>query len=176
MRSDVWKWGAVLLVTPFFGWYLWSDNDTVGVGVNGVNHMRNGNAIGQFYINGGAYGSIGDEGGGGSHMCCVMLPSVWRPGLQVEIRWELIDESVKKQISYKAQVPVEKYDEVGDLVVHFFNNNKVRVVSSPYHVGGVSHPVSWHDKDGGNEAVQGYRIPAIFTPEELAQLDRRDGK
>jgi len=176
MRATKCKLWAVLLALPLFGWIMWDEEKTVGVGVNGVNHMRNGNAIGQFYINGGAYGNVSEEGGGGSHICCVMLPGVWHPSLQVDLRWELIDESVRKRLPYRAQVPVEKYDEVGDLVVHFFRNNKVRVVSSPYHVASISHPVLWHETDGGNDAIQGYRIPDIFTQQELDQLAKRNGR
>ena len=174
MRSSKWKWRAVMLALLFFAWLMREDRSIVGVGVNGVNHMQNGNAIAQFYINGGAYGNVGEGGGGGSHVCCVMLPEVWRPGLQIELKWELIDESVKKQVPYRAHVPVEKYDEVGDLVIHFFRNNKVRVVSSAYDVMSPNHPVGWSALEGGALATEGIKIPVIFSEEELAKLVERD--
>lgn len=168
---------ALLIVIICMGiWYWRSKPSMIGVAVNGVNHMGNGNGINEFYIDGGAFGNIGPDRGGGSSICCVLLPEVWRPGLQVELRWELADASMRKVVPFKAEVPVEKYDEPGDLVIHFFRDDYVRIVSSNYDVMSPRHPVDWWAADGGTLATKGHRISEIFTTDELAAFDKRYGR
>jgi hypothetical protein len=56
----------------------------VGGNVRAVNHTQG--AINWMSING-----YGVDGGGGS-VCCVSLPLLWRPGLQVDVEWEVDPE------------------------------------------------------------------------------------
>lgn len=173
MRAHKGK-ATLLIGALLIGIFFWLKKpDTIGVAVNGVNHMRDGNSIGEYYIDGGAMGPIGAEGGGGRLICCVLLPEVWRPGLQVELRWAVVDHGIRKRVPYKAQVPVEKYTEPGELVVHFFRDRSARVVSSNYDVLSSSHPVAWSAVDGGAFATKGQRIAELFTSDELDQLERK---
>ncbi|MNY71142.1 hypothetical protein D3C86_2094180 [compost metagenome] len=79
-------------------------------------------SIQQYYVNGHYGSNIGREGGGGSHSCCMVLPTTWKPGLQVELRWEEYDHEEERIKRFKAMVPVEKYDEPGQIVVHIFRD------------------------------------------------------
>ncbi|MYM83207.1 DUF3304 domain-containing protein [Duganella sp. FT50W] len=106
--------------------------------------------ISEFYVDKYGGDTVGREGGGGSILCCAMLPVKWRPGLTVEIRWGVEDwthandaeiakgnyESVSDARLYIAKVPVEKYDEPYDLIVHFFPRGRVRVVGDKTTHGG----------------------------------------
>jgi hypothetical protein len=79
--------------------------------------------ISAFYVDGYNGGNVSRTGGGGSNVCCVMLPGKWRRELVVELRWSVSDLSKEneKEKVYKALVPVEKYDDApGQLYAHFF--------------------------------------------------------
>lgn len=149
----------------------------------GVQHMGKNFSVAEFYVNGYEGGTAGRLGGGGSFVCCVSLPGKWRPGLKVEVRWIVTDwtNEVRSEIAkqnyrsvasdgpYIAWVPVEKYDEVGDLYVHFFANGRIRVISSSYTPGHASYPLSFSDELGGETATAGTRIKKIT--QEVKRID-----
>lgn len=124
---------------------------------------------------------MGERGGGGSIVCCVMLPLKWRPGLTVEIRWRVEDwtgadyaeiekgnyASVTEKKMYIAKVPVEKYDGLYDLIVHFFPHGRVRAVTSVYSVSSPLHPVPFGRGEGGPMATAGLPISEMFSQAEL---------
>jgi len=150
----------------------------------GVQHMGKNFSVAEFYVNGYEGGTAGRLGGGGAYVCCVSLPGKWRPGLKVEVRWKVTNwtNEVRSEIAkqnyrslsfdgpYIAWVPVEKYDQVGDLYVHFFANGRVRVVSSSHSPLHASHPVLFNDALGGEIATSGVRIKKI-TEEVKDHLD-----
>jgi hypothetical protein len=47
------------------------------------------------------------------------------------VKWTLFDEWYRTITKYEATVPVEPYDTVYDIRVHFFPDARVRVVSTP---------------------------------------------
>ena len=100
-----------------------------GVGLTGIDHLADHLSVQEFSVNG---TSGAQAGKGGRVVCCVSLPDQWQPGMTVKVRWNVTNWRDCKGEEHEAVVPVEKYEEVGDLQVHFFPNNKVRVVSSIY--------------------------------------------
>jgi hypothetical protein len=163
-----------------------SNDDFTAVSLTGVQHMGHDFNISEFYVDG-YYGSnVGREGGGGGDVCCVMLPTKWRPGLSVEVRWAvgnwskldrsqtvLGDYSSLTFEVYKAQVPVEKYEAAEAVYVHFFVGGKARVVSSIAGPGGPRHPISRSDLHAADSATAGVRMDAMFTEVEQAEMNRR---
>lgn len=111
---------------------------SIPTAVEGVHHLGGFYAVSEFYMDRRYYSNIWRSGIGGE-MCCVALPAKWRSDLTVEVRWSVIEwraddqgkDNAKRTLEgiYKARVPVEKYDSVGDLCVHFFPHGKVRVLS-----------------------------------------------
>src|SRR5690606_23002247 len=69
-------------------------------------------------------------GKGGSTVCCAMLPDRWRPGMAVEVRWNVTNWRDCEGQEFARQVPVDQYEEAGHLWVHFLADGSVRVVSS----------------------------------------------
>jgi hypothetical protein len=156
-------------------------DEFLGVGLYGAQHMGPNYNIMVFYLNETWGSNVGRGGGGGGEVCCVMLPVKWRPGLKVQIRWtvgdwsqEIVSEtnvgnykSIKVEGRYIATVPVEKYDEIGDVYVHFFSGGKVRVVSSNYSVLSSEHPILRNVSDAGSLATTGIRVNQLFKDLEL---------
>ncbi|GAA3927251.1 hypothetical protein GCM10022229_21720 [Luteimonas lutimaris] len=102
-------------------------DEMVGVGITGIDHLPDHLSIQDFWVNG--YNAA-QAGKGGSTVCCAMLPARWRPGLTVQVRWGITNWRDKTYSMHEATVPVEHYDEVGRLWVHFLKDGSVRVVSS----------------------------------------------
>lgn len=162
---------SVLILASF--WYVSRDDGKVPVGINGVNHMGYRYSIREYYVNGHYSSNIGREGGGGSYNCCMVLPSVWKPGMKVDLRWEVYDHDENRVSRYRATVPVEKYDAPGDAVVHVFRDSTARFVSSEWGVLSPNHPVAWGESDGGRLASKGQIVSELFTQEELQKEQDR---
>jgi hypothetical protein len=154
----------------------------VAVGLTGTHHIGPNFNIAGFYINGKYESNIGREGYGGD-MCCVLLPKKWRPGLVVEVRWSVGDWTKEnrseinaenyKSISYtsfKALVPVEKYDKAERLFIHFFPEGKVRGVTAFAGPGHPEHPILNGDPHAADSATIGQRVDGIFTDAEMAEV------
>jgi hypothetical protein len=160
-----------------------NDNDFAGVTVTGIHHIGPDFNIADFYVDGYSGSNVGREGGGGRYVCCVMLPSKWRPGLSVEVRWSVANWS--KEIlaetnvgnyrsltfqRYKARVPVEKYISAENMYVHFFPGGKIRVVSSSSGPRGTRHPILEDDPRAAEIATTGTPVDAMFTESELDKI------
>ncbi|WP_159877607.1 DUF3304 domain-containing protein [Aquitalea denitrificans] len=93
-------------------------------------------------------------GGGGGEICCVIVPSQWRPGLTVTIGWEndgdwlrdkngqpIIRDGIKVYVAAPRKtrtVTIPKYQakEMQHVDIHFLPNDQVLVKLSdilPYH-------------------------------------------
>lgn len=86
--------------------------------------------------------------------CCVRLPLVYRPGLTVDVDYDLtIENNSKHNWKTRKGIPVEPYTEPGDVYVHFFPDDKIRVVVSLSGPRGsrhpIPHPVDPNKKNGG---------------------------
>lgn len=146
------------------------DNEPISVMITGVHHLGGNFNIGEFYIDENYGSNVGRNGGGGSYFCCTSLPRSWRPGLTATVSWSVNDWSnvVRSEIDagnykslafqdYIATVPIEKYDEVGDLYSHFFPNGKVRLVPSNFPITSSQHPIQRNDPSAAKLATNGVK-------------------
>ena len=97
---------------------------TARVGI--VNHT--GSYIYFASVDGAGGGAMAAWGAGSANICCASIPRVWYPGMRVTVKWNMpigVKDVIKEKI-----VKVEKYDRVGDVYLHFFADDEVRVVVS----------------------------------------------
>lgn len=142
----------------------------------GFHHLGNKFSIPEFYLNDGWAGNLGRDKGGGGHLCCVKLPIKWKPHLTAEVRWRVIEWSneqgnrfaYKSEKAYVAKVPIEKYDDLGDLYIHFFPSGRVRIIPSMYSPLSPFHSFISIPDDGGPTATKGTTIP------QASLKDRQD--
>ncbi len=78
-------------------------------------------------------------GAGIANICCTSIPRVWHPGMKVSVRWNMPD-GIKDEIREKIVV-VERYDRAGDIYIHFFPNDEVRVVVTNLDPAHPQHPI-----------------------------------
>ena len=118
--------------------------------ISAYNHTAD--YIHEFYINGRWGGNARAYGGGGGFVCCIGYPREWRPDLTATVRWSTSASRNKPftGVTWREEVvPIERYDQLGSLNVHFLPDNKVRLIISP-----------------GSPGFPGYRGPA--APEKPA--------
>ncbi|PJC98430.1 hypothetical protein GQ37_012205 [Janthinobacterium sp. BJB1] len=108
---------------------------TAQVGI--VNHT--GNFIYSASVDGAGGADMARWGAGGAEICCASIPRVWYPGMMVLVRWDMPDGL--KHIIKEKMVEVEKYDRPGDIYMHFFENDEVRVVVSNVDGDSKNHPI-----------------------------------
>ena len=106
---------------------LKANDDAIALAIVGIDHLADHVSVQNFWVDG--Y-SGGRAGKGGASVCCSSVPRMWRPGLTVKIRWEVLNWRDWESDEYTAVVPVERYGELDQLYVHFLVNGSVRVVPS----------------------------------------------
>ena len=110
------------------------------------------NYIHRFFVDENWGGNIRAYSGGGGIVCCISYPREWRPDLTATVRWSTSASRNKPftGVTWREEVvPIERYDQLGSLNVHFLPDNKVRLIISP-----------------GSPGFPGYRGPA--APEKPA--------
>ncbi|MGV5311693.1 DUF3304 domain-containing protein [Pseudomonas aeruginosa] len=101
--------------------------DTVPAPLTGIDHLPDHLSVQNFWVN----GTSGFQAGtGGRVVCCVSLPRQWHPGLTVVVGWNVTNWRDCDWENRERRVPVERYDEVGRVRVHFLADGNVRVISS----------------------------------------------
>ncbi|MDK3022084.1 DUF3304 domain-containing protein [Cupriavidus taiwanensis] len=111
----------------------------VGVNVVGYNHTAR--DIGHFSVNGRGGGFIAAHEGGGKFACCVPVPQPWKPGLTATVGWtDEYDENYQERV-----VPVPRYDDIGDVAVHFLRNGEVKVFVTMYALWHPDYPLRGPD-------------------------------
>lgn len=110
---------------------------TVGAMVGIVNHTDR--YIYSASVDGAGGANMTAYGAGGASVCCALIPAVWYPGMKVEVRWNMpIGELDVVKVK---EVEVEKYDEPGDIYLHFFPEDRVRVIVTRYGGASTKHPI-----------------------------------
>ncbi|MCA1861053.1 DUF3304 domain-containing protein [Janthinobacterium sp. HSC-3S05] len=115
---------------------------TAGAQVCIVNHT--GEFIYSASVDGAGGANMARWGAGGAEVCCTSIPRVWYPGMMVLVRWDMPDGL--KHIIKEKMVEVEKYDRPGDIYMHFFSNDEVRVVVSNVDGDSKNHPILHYGK------------------------------
>lgn len=157
-------------------------SDSSPASVIGVHHLGPNYLINRFYINKSIGDNVGEEGGGGSQVCCIELPNKSTRKLTADVRWRVhrimrspdpaSPETEVLEGVYQAQVPVEPYVEPGDFYVHFFPGGRVRIVVSSYTSDGKLHPIRSDDTQAIQGATRGHAVDAIFSKQDLVELQR----
>ena len=120
---------ALLLACAMAACAADTSKDGIGVGITGIDHLDDHLSVQNFWVQN-YWG--GPAGKGGRTACCAILPRKWQKGMEVRIRWEVADWKSSRWACYVRDVPVEPYEEVGQLWVHFMKDGSVRAVSSNY--------------------------------------------
>lgn len=133
-----------LLATLSLSACAWLDLDdtdsspkTAAAQVGVVNHT--GNYIYSASADGAGGGNMDRWGAGAASVCCASISRVWYPGMKVRVRWNMPvhgNDVIKEKI-----VDVEKYDEPGDIYLHFFPNDEIRVVVANLGPRHPAHPI-----------------------------------
>jgi len=129
----------------------------VPVGIQGYNHTDT--YIPQFMVNGGSGGSAWSHSASGT-VCCAVLPDRWSPDLKVEISW-----TTDLKTFQKATVPIPKYDEPGNLAVHFLRNGHVKLFSTIMVLGHPDYPLTGPEaglNEGENPVWEHLRRDAVW--------------
>ena len=119
--------------------------------IAGYNYTTEG--IQEFFVNEAWSGGLGIGEGGGSIVCCVMLPDKWKEGLSATVSWRRsdcggVDENgdskcAKMEIgtwpkkTLKKEVPIELYSQPSRVQVMFLPNDEVKIYVSSL---GPQHP------------------------------------
>ncbi|MGO4004349.1 DUF3304 domain-containing protein [Pseudomonas fluorescens] len=131
-----------------------AENEMAGGTIQAVNHTVH--AINWFSVNG-----YRAHGGGGSS-CCVVMPVQWRPGLKVDIEWEVDpnpsvklpsvtslefrEAYAKHSANYQkhqavVEIPEWQGTESCGLSVHFLVCNQIKVTTSCWGYGSPNNPI-----------------------------------
>ena len=111
--------------------------EKVGAMVSIVNHTDR--YIASASVNGAGGDGMPEYGAGGASICCAAIPAAWYPGMKVEVRWNM--PIGRTPVVKVKEVEVEKYDEPGDIYLHFFPEDRVRVIVTRYGGASTKHPI-----------------------------------
>ena len=92
-------------------------------------------AVDNLYVNDKWGGNSEAHSGGGSGICCVMVPRQWRSGLVVNVKWESDGKW------FKTSAPIPEYKESADLQIIFHGNHQVMVYLMSYWPCTPMHPM-----------------------------------
>jgi len=132
-------------------------DDTVGVSVSAINYTDQELNAYLFLSNDGHRKQV--AGGepvrpfeGGGMMCCISLPTHWKPGIKVSLRydWWQGEDKPRQYITKEFEVPPYPDGQAGTLWALFYPDGSVEVVSSDFAPG--------HDKWPGK--INGGPIPS----------------
>ncbi len=114
---------AGLILLPLF---TVCKDENISISLTGLNYT--GYYIIDFTANGYSGANIGPNGGGGSFVCCVSIPNRWREDLYATVKWQ--DDSARPETLKERIVKVPRYadGDFGSFVVHFYQNDVVRVL------------------------------------------------
>lgn len=119
----------------------------VPASVTGYNHQPH-FAIATFTVNG-AVGRNLNEASGGGQSCCVSIPAKWHRGLQARVAWrydQSQDDTSPLPPAQEAIVEIQEYKRPGILQVHFYENNRIKVIVSDCVIGHPFYPMSLQDQ------------------------------
>lgn len=125
----------------------------VGANLLGYNHVANTN-INWFSVN-------GYRGRTGGFTCCIMLPEIWQPNMQVNVKWEVNPDPFPKNMpplgtdefrefmkkkeanyrQYQTTVTIPEYTDSCGLQVHFLPCQQVKVTATCHGIEHPDHPI-----------------------------------
>jgi hypothetical protein len=146
MRLERWPLGGSHILLGLMLWALLTACQAkepankpalTGVSMTGIDHLADHLSVQDFWVNGRAGFQAGQ---GGRTVCCGTVPKRWHPGVQIEVRWEVANWRAGTWHCFRRQVPLDRYDELGRLYVHFMPDGSVRALLSNYAPWGNAYP------------------------------------
>lgn len=122
--------------------HIFGRNEVASVNIGCASH---GVAIGEFYVQDLAYGQAKSNEHSGRPGCTgpthgsYSVPIKWVPGLNLLVRWSSLEYG--RPTWHEKYTTIPPYPETGDLWVHFFPLNDVRVVVSRSGATSAAHPI-----------------------------------
>ncbi|MQA36784.1 DUF3304 domain-containing protein [Rugamonas aquatica] len=101
-------------------------SDSASIELCGLNYTSK--HIEDFSVNGYSGASIYANGGGGSFVCCVLLPRQWNKDLRVTVRWNYDEKNPGAPRERIVAVPKYSEADIGFLAVHFYSDDTVKVL------------------------------------------------
>ena len=150
-ESRIWSlamrriWICVLMAGLLQMLYGCEDGKT-SASITGYNHMKH-LYIGSFSVNDGMGPDASPENGG-KEACCVSIPRVWQSGYKLKVRWnydKLSGDPVVVPPHQEVELDLPKYVSPGRMQVHFYENNKIKIVISNCSIAHPFYPLSPDD-------------------------------
>jgi hypothetical protein len=113
---------AVLLALAAWAYHGYVGSRRAVATIVPYNHTNMG--IPSFYVDGTWGGVSHAQTGGGRSMCCVTIPERWHDKLQVTVKWQNDDDGSWQE----RRVSIPRYDEPGEIQVHFYGGDSVKVI------------------------------------------------
>jgi hypothetical protein len=118
-----------------------AEDEGIGLAVEGLNYS--GIPIGAFYVNNQWAGNVSMYAGGSSVATSIGLPTVWRPGLKLTIKWrnDLLYAKDPEGL-YVNVLEVPQYGDMlqGSLWVAFLPGDQIQIYVSKYGPGHLKFP------------------------------------
>jgi Protein of unknown function (DUF3304) len=131
-----------------------------GVGLTGIDHLADHLSVQNFWVNG-HWGA--QAGKGGRLVCCAIVPKKWTPGLKAHVQWRETNWKEQTGEEHQADVPIDRYDEVGRMFVHFLANGEVRITLANESPHSPTYPGT-HDPIPQKEPWKVYPRPRRVNP------------
>jgi len=128
--------------------------DVVPASLTGIDHLPDHLSVPDFWVDG---ASGHQAGSGGSIVCCAKLPRRWRADLTVLVGWDVLNWRDCGGERRERRVPVERYEQVGRLYIHFLSDGSVRAISSNIRPG-----YGNEEYRGPPDAISGMRPSEIY--------------
>jgi len=110
-------------------------------------YNHTGDYIHQSYVDDQSSGNARAYGGGGSFVCCIQYPKVWRERLTAKVRWTTSSSNpgasgpAAEEKWHEKIVPIERYSEPGTtLNIHFLPDGNVRLIITSMTAGWPGYP------------------------------------
>jgi hypothetical protein len=124
---------CVLIAAAFAGWRWHAARQTMIAPIAPYNFTAD--HISDIYVNDIWGGNSSAHSGGGSGICCVLVPETWRPGLTVHVKWKIDDHW------YEASPELPPYKESADLQIVFLDKHEVKTYLLSYWPCTAMHPM-----------------------------------
>jgi hypothetical protein len=138
------------------------EKEVVYASIDCVSH---GAHVSEYYAQDVAHGQlfIGEHGGslscGGISPASYPIPKVWVPGLTVRVRWSTFANG--KFYWHEKYTTIARYAEAGNVYVHFFPNDEVRIVVSNIGASGDAHPIAFRSTIPPPEHLSHVDVPIV---------------
>jgi hypothetical protein len=126
---------AVMLSLTFIAYEKYDSSRTMIASFSPYNFTDQ--SIANIYVNDTWAGNVMEHSGGGGGVCCTTIPRKWRPGLFVDIRWQIDNDGSW----HNDRVTIPEYKESASLQILFFDNKKIEVYVMDYWPCSDKHPM-----------------------------------